>query len=451
MTASAQKRNWKFQLISTLLVLFMTGSILVDSPNYGGAPETARRSPYGGDFLQEWTGAYAVRNSDAEHLFDADYLQSIQHNENLLGFSWPSDRNYAMVYPPFYYAMLSPLALVPYKSAAWILSSLMIACLVISQWLLARTLRQKQAPKPQLPPNTAKRSPAPRLATETVVALIFLAACFFVPVVRSFTLGQKGPFCLLLMVATFVLLKTNRPLLAGLSFGLMAFKPQFAIVILVAMLLKRQWRFLSGVALTFSALAAISWSLGWSSVISYLEFCTGVGDFVESGGYPAHQSHCLYGFLTLINGGTSAMWVKLAWLGGALGIAQILQQTLAGKLDTTAKKFELQFTSLVIATLLISPHLFTYDLAMMLLPFCLTYSYLSAECVAPSTRRRLSVLMLSMFVISGFSYYVAALSGIQVTTLVLLLILAQVAKTVGRPVPKTEPTSPLVASACLST
>ena len=65
----------------------------------------------------------------------------------------------------------------------------------------------------------------------------------FMPLIENFTTCQKGSVLLLILTATYYLLVTKRPYWAGLVFGLIAFKPRFALPIAIAMLCKRQWRF----------------------------------------------------------------------------------------------------------------------------------------------------------------------------------------------------------------
>src|SRR6185437_7428179 len=50
----------------------------------------------------------------------------------------------------------------------------------------------------------------------------------------------------------------RRPVLSGILFGLLAYKPQFGLLIPVALLMAGQWRAISAAALTVIALMAVT-------------------------------------------------------------------------------------------------------------------------------------------------------------------------------------------------
>jgi hypothetical protein len=237
----------------------------------------------------------------------------------------------------------------------------------------------------------------------------------------SLTSGQKGTLCLLILSATFYLLKQDRPVRAGMVFGLMAFKPQLAIVIGLAMLLKGQYRFAAAAIATALLSAAICLAAGFDVCVHYYEFCTGVGEYVHIGGYELSKSHCLYGFLTLLAGGQATAMVKAATVAAIGLVFAMLLVSLRGKLDTTSRRFHTQYSVLVIGTLLISPHLFTYDLTMLLLPMFLLGQAARAESRAMGST--MTVLLIALFIVAGFSYNLAAFSGLQLTTVIMLAVL----------------------------
>ena len=395
MGESEPKRAWLPYAISGLILL----CVFAVSPNFLGF-DAKRESPFAGDFLQEWIGSHIVWNHGAASLYDVALVKKLQHDSQLVGFVLDKDSYFLMVYPPFYYVLLSPIAMLPYDAAAWIFAAVMVACLYASAKLM--------------------RSAVPDFRRDRF-AWLFVAAIVFVPLLDSLTSGQKGTLCLLILRATFYLLKQDRPALAGLVFGLMAFKPQLAIVIGAAMLLKGQWRFAASAVGAALFLAAICLASGFDVCVQYYEFCTGVGDYVHIGGYELAKSHCLYGFLTLLAGGQATATVKVAALSAIAVVFAILMVSLRGKLDTTSRRFNVQFSVLVISTLLISPHLFTYDLTMLLLPMFLLGH--AAQTDAAAMGAKMTGLLIAMFVVAGFSYNLAAISGLQMTTVVMLAIL----------------------------
>lgn len=436
--------NVRIRQIQISLILIMIGIlgiayVLATSPNFGDARLTGK-SPLGGDFLQEWIGAHVVATYPDEKLFDEAFLKEVQHDETLLKFSWAEQKYFSMVYPPFYYKVLAPIASLEYATFVWVMAISMIACLMVSIFLVAQSVYKTD------------QSARPSIGIYLVPAAIcFALTPFFLPVVRSFTTGQKGPLCLLIFAATFAATKSNRHLLAGMIFGCLCFKPQLAIVLLLVMMFAKNWRFVVGFFATCFVCGIVTLSMGMEVCQSYLQFCTGVGDYVQTGGYAGYKSHCLYGFLNLIAGESNWM-TKLGWLAGVVFIAKLLLDLFSGsklKINNLQDKSppnrsalnstkpengllnrvsDLRFAAIVIATILLSPHLFTYDLTLMLLPLMLiafSASDPNSGLELPN-RIRLQFLALTFFVVCGFSYYVAALANIQISTMILLLMVWEI-------------------------
>jgi hypothetical protein len=262
---------------------------------------------------------------------------------------------------------------------------------------------------------------------------LIVLALFFVPLIRSLTTGQKGTLCLLLFTGTYLLLKQKRRFAAGAVFGLLLFKPQLVLVIGAVMLFKKKWRFLAGVAVSALAFMLLTATLGSDVCWQYVRFCIGVTEYVHTSGYDLYKSHCLYGFLALLAGGKATLAVKCAAAIGAVLIFGMLWQTVRGTLHPQDEHFDLRFSALVLATLLLSPHLFTYDLTIMLLPMWLVTLAAVRGLLANDTGRKMVWLVAAMFVVSGFSHVLAALAGLQLTTLLMLALLWAMRRHVAAP------------------
>ncbi len=384
-----------------VIALVLLVCVFAFSPNFL-AFQSGGKTPFAGDFLQEWIGAYVVWNNGADRLYDEPFVKQIQHDPELLGFEWRESSYFSMVYPPFYYIVLSPLSLLPYHVAAWLFTVLMVVCLFASGTLMLRAL-------PNVNPHR--------------FAWLFVATIWFVPLLRSLTTGQKGTACLLILTGTFYLLKQKRPVWAGVVFGLMAFKPQLALVIGLAMLVKGQFRFAASAVATASFFVGICFAAGTDVCVNYYQFCAGVGEYLHTSGYDLYKSHCLYGFLAMLSGGQATMLVKISTFISVILVFGMLLTILRGKLDTTSKCFNIQFSAMVICTLLLSPHLFTYDLTMLLLPMFLLGHAAQSKVVSRESETALIGLTVAMYFVAGFSHAVAAIGGLQLTTVLMLAML----------------------------
>jgi len=417
--SSAQMPRHSLRAVLLVSTVFLA-LVFLRSPNYAQFSD-AGITPFAGDYLQEWIGGYVVRTDSAVALYDEARVRSLQHDEHLVGFRWDQSHFFSMVYPPFYYVLLSPLSYLPYTVSAWIFTLAMVGCYFATGMLLVRDTHNSG--------DCSSRCDALQSKLRLMPWCIVLAL-FFVPLIRSLTTGQKGTLCLLIFTGTYLLLKSKRSFTAGMMFGLLLFKPQLVVIIGLVMLVKKQWRFVAGAGTTGLLYAGIMFALGPDVCWQYVQFCTGVTDYVHTSGYDLYKSHCLYGFIVLLAGGKATVAVKCATALAAVLILGVLWQLLSRKFDPSEDRFGQQFSGLVITSLLLSPHLFTYDLTILLLPmWLLTVDTLRKQMTQPS-RQATMWLVVGLFVVSGFSHIIAAVGGLQLTTLLMLGLLITLRQTI---------------------
>ncbi len=246
-------------------------------------------------------------------------------------------------------------------------------------------------------------------------------------------MGQKSGLLLLILSATYILLRQQRPLSAGLVFGLIAFKPHLGLLIGIAMLLKGQWRFVGGSAITVSSLVGICFLTGPDLCMDYFQQCIGSGDYTNSGGYALEEAQSLHAVCHLaFDSFSPKLAVSIAAILG-LGVIVLLQRILRGALETESQLFGLQFASLVVVTVLISPHFYQYDLTILLLPLMIVWSILSGAwndgsnipLTEPNRRWLLGMTLALFFGATAFAG-IAAATHIQPCTLILLGLLVTV-------------------------
>lgn len=403
-------------LISVLLLVIL----FAFTPNFRWSD--LRESPYAGDFLQEWVGGHIVLKGDRSRLYDRPYAKAIEHDPTIVRFAWDESQYLPIVYPPFYYSLVSPLSLMPVRVAAWVWAGLMVLSLGGFVALIAHCM-DKHSPSSSLSSSDLDRESEKRFTFLWALPGVIL----FAPVLESLSSSQKGPVCLLLLTATYLLLRRDRALMAGVVFGLLAFKPQLTLVLIGVMLAKREWRFLLGSSFTGACLLGWSLMVGGKACLDYVTFATTAGDYWQSAGYDLHKSHSLFGFFELISSMTGrAGGVPMrAAQGTAIAIVVVLLiRLLQGPLRTTSSRFPLQFAGISIATVLLSPHLFTYDLTLLLLPIVLigTWCWKRREERSPAVQGSMAMVAL-LYVLPGVSPSLALLSGIQITVPVMLALL----------------------------
>jgi len=202
-------------------------------------------NPVGADFAQVWVaGAEALRGAPAAP-FDVPTHIAAQRAE-----FGPKAAVYGWHYPPYFLAPAAALATLPYfvALALWRIVTLALYLGVIA-WI-------------------ARRGPGDR-------RLWMLGALAFPAVFVNLGHGQNG-FLTAALLATGLMLLDRRPWLAGVALAALAYKPQFAVVLPLVLLVTMNWRAMisGGVTLVVMTLATIGLfgAEAWTAFFASLEF-----------------------------------------------------------------------------------------------------------------------------------------------------------------------------------
>lgn len=208
--------------------------------------------------------------------------------------------------------------------------------------------------------------------------LLFLS---FMPLGLVLGLGQMSILLLLLYCSSFASVQSGRPFLAGLLLSLALIKFQIALPVALLFLLWRQWRFVAGFASGAVALALISIRItGVRVFLHYLPsiFSIQASSVAKYASYPEQMPN-LYGFFHAINSGKWGF------------VATIICSLLVVIWAATCKP---SLPLALLAGLLVSYHLYPYDLTLLLLPIVLV---LNAELESGTQR---PALYASLFMVS---------------------------------------------------
>lgn len=291
------------------------------------------------DFRSFYTAGYMLRTHQAALLYDYATEQRLQS-----ALVSPAPRALPMMSPPFAALVFVPLSRLSFSAAHLVWSAINLVLLLACVPLL----------KPFLPTLSARWRPAP--------GLLFLS---FLPAAIALLMGQLSVLLLLLYCACFVALRRDRNFLAGVILSLALIKFQIALPVALLFLLWRQWRFIAGFLTGGAILTALSiWILGLTAFSSYLHSLYWMTRTVS--GDPAtqlqfgilpHQMPNLYGLLFFLARG--AGWSHLL----------ILATSLALFVWTLRQRPSLPLA--LLTAMLVSYHLFFYDLTLLLLPLSL--------------------------------------------------------------------------------
>lgn len=320
-------------------------------------------TPVGGDFISIYTAGALVIEGRTDVLYDFAVQQQTQGR--IVGV----DDYHALcsfVNPPAVAAVFAPLALLPYRVAYLVYTGLMLGAFLLA----FRTLR---------PHLSALRD-----HWGTVVGLSFL----FYPFAITITGGQNTALTFLLMAATYAYLRRGNDVLAGLTLGLMFYKPQFALLLALLLMMRGKFRVLAttaAVALAYyfvsAALCGVRWPLEMTEALAVY--------WPLEDSFNGMNSISLIGFCEHV---LPAAYFKP--IGAALCVAVFAAVAFAWRrADMTDKSFARLWAAAICATILVSPHTQWYDGGLALLAVLLTLNALMKSNQTISTNTRLALLV----------------------------------------------------------
>lgn len=357
------RKLWRQPSLAPLLVgcLLLTALLLAFSPNYRWDAHKGD-SPYGSDFLQEWTAASMIGAGRASELYSSTAFAAWQHDPQRIGFEWNGDSYYPAVYPPPYYWLCTPLHWLDYRWAVYLWLGLSLVALLAAVAVIQRAVRLENGNS-----DEAYQSQAVRVAKPSPIPACFWPAMLlFPPLLLGLTMGQKGPIWLLVWSVTWLLMRGGRPLAAGLVFGLLSIKPTLFFLLPLVMLRHGQWRFVTGASLGWAALWGAAASALPSDVwTDFLAVARSAGDYHQHAGYQLMWSSNLQSLVAGL-----PQWVPW-WASGLLWM--VPASYVLGRIAVQSQ-FRLHnsrdLCQVLLATCLLSPHLYAYDLVVLLLPIC---------------------------------------------------------------------------------
>lgn len=303
-------------ILLALSALVFTGWIMVSD---GLIDRTGQ--PIGTDF----SNVYAAGSLTWQGRAADAYAPALQHAAEKAVFDGREVPFYGWHYPPFFFAIAFLVAALPYAGG-------------LALWLVASFAAYLAAIRAILPRQ------------ETL-----LVAAAFPAVLVNVGHGQNGFLTAALLGGALHWLD-RRPWLAGVLIGLLAYKPQFGVLIPIALLAGGRWRTIGAAALTVAALVGISFAmLGsgiWHAFADSMNFTQTV--VLEQGGTGWQKIQSIFSAVRALGAN-----VPTAYAAQGMLLA-LLAASLAWLWHSDAA-FELKAAALALASLLATPYVLDYD------------------------------------------------------------------------------------------
>ena len=281
--------------------------------------------PIGTDFSNVYAaGALTWQGRPAEA-----YQPALQHAAEKATFGGSDVPFYGWHYPPFFFAVAVLVATVPY---AWGLSIWLVTSLAAYLAVIRAIL-----PRPET----------------------LLIAAAFPAVFVNIGHGQNG-FLTTALLGGALHLINRRPWLAGVLIGCLAYKPQFGVLIPIALLAGGRWSTIGAATATVAALGAVSFvTLGagvWHAFADSMTFTQTV--VLEQGDTGWEKIQSVFSAVRMWGAGVHLAYTVQATL------ALMLAASLAWLWQSDAA-FELKASALATGSLLATPYVLDYDLVVL--------------------------------------------------------------------------------------
>jgi alpha-1,2-mannosyltransferase len=369
---AARARGYSLILLS-IAVIAMTGWIALSD---GLIDRNGK--PVGTDFSNVYAAGELTWQGKPADAYDP----SLQHAAEKATFGGREVPFFGWHYPPFFFVIAFLVAAVPYAFglALWLAASLASYLVTI-------------------------RAILPRAET-------LLIAAAFPAVFVNAGHGQNGFLTAALLGGALQLLD-RRPWLAGVLIGLLAYKPQFGVLIPIALLASQRWSSIVAAVATIAALIAISFAtLGggvWHAFVDSMTFTQTV--VLEQGGTGWEKIQSIFS--------AARNW------GADIRTAYAIQTALAVTLAATlawlrhcVAAFELKASALATASLLATPYVLDYDLVVL----AVAIAFFVRHGLARGFRDYEISLLAAVWMVPLLSRGVAGATGIPLGLIVMLAL-----------------------------
>jgi hypothetical protein len=329
--------------------------------------------PLGTDFANVYAAGTYVREGRPELAFDPPAQHA--REQKIFGAATPF---YGWHYPPFFLFIAGLLALMPYAVAlaVWQGVTLVLYLLAIRAIFFipplqgeggyARSVEPGGVMAPTPPPDRLRRSPSPA-SVGGISGLWLLLALAYPAVFINLGHGHNGFLTAALIGAALVMLD-RRPIVSGILFGLLAYKPQFGLLIPLVLAATGRWKTFAAAGVTVALLALVTTlAFGmkvWPAFMASTDFTRLV--VLESGDTGWHKIQSVFSWVRMWGGP-----VPLAY-GIQAGVAFAVAAALVWLWRSSAV-FSLKAAALIIGALLATPYSLDYDL-MVLAPALAFYA-----------------------------------------------------------------------------
>jgi len=227
--------------------------------------------------------------------------------------------------------------------------------------------------------------------------------------------GQNGFLTAGLLGGGLMLLE-ERPLVAGVCFGLLAYKPQFGLLLPLALIAGRHWRAFASAGMTTAAASLVSYAVfgadTWRAFFSSLRLTRTY--ILEQGATGWEKIQSVFSAVRMLGGGIETAYA-------IHGVVAVLVALTVLWIWYRPLPISLKAAALATATTLITPYVLDYDLILLAIPIAL----LSADGLRTGFLSGEKVILLAAWLLPLLSRNIGAF-GVPIAPFVLLILFAAI-------------------------
>jgi alpha-1,2-mannosyltransferase len=354
-----------------LLAMSLATAVVWTALAHGGLDRLDK--PLGTDFISFWTASKLALGGHAPQAYDitAHHAEQARLFQRDVGYS-------AFFYPPIYLLICLPLAILPYLAslAVWLGVTGVAYWRVVRAWL------------------------GDRFGALPIFA--------FPAVLVNIGHGQNG-FLTTALFGGGALMLDRRPIVAGVLFGCMVYKPQLGLMIPLALIAAGRWKTIAAATATVLVLAGLSMAIfGLDAWRGFLAVSPVAKAVLEQNlvGYAKMQS--TFAGVRLLHGGLGLAYTMqiVVALAACAGLVILQRRSFRGGAEGPA---------MVTAALLASPFLLDYDLLLLAIPL----AWLAREGLRTGFRPWEKLGLAAAFILPMISRSLAATIGLPLAPIVI--------------------------------
>ena len=289
----------------------------------------------GTDFLHLYTLGSLARDRDGTHLYDMQFQSGLAARRVPAA----AGTRYLPLYPPQVSLVFAPFAALRYGQALvwwWTLSAVIYALCSYGIWRTCTNLRGH--------------------GILVLILAIGLPAFF-----NLIAWGQTSALALACFTGMFLLLDRRQTFVAGLVLGCLIFKPQLGVAAVILFVAVGEWKVLAGAFVSSVVeLSVGAFYYGLTPLREWIHALLHARSVLPLLEPRSYQTHCLRTFWSML-----LPWEHIALAFYVISAVLALALTVSAWRRGNHAPLALRYSALLLATVLISPHLTVYDLVIL--------------------------------------------------------------------------------------